>query len=88
MLRAPEYRKFNSPGERLDSQINRLAPFGDRLDDTRREKTERNEPPHRATVIEYWHVDDQDLATPDEAFQKIEHNVTALIKCLSAKDDS
>ena len=26
--------------------------------------------PQWASRIEYWHVDDQDLATPDEAFQK------------------
>jgi protein-tyrosine phosphatase len=44
--------------------------------------------PQWASRIEYWHVDDQDLASPDEAFQKIEHNVTALIRRFSAKGDS
>jgi low molecular weight protein-tyrosine phosphatase len=44
--------------------------------------------PHWASRIEYWHVDDLDLATPDEALRKIEHNVTTLIRCLSAKGDS
>jgi protein-tyrosine phosphatase len=41
-----------------------------------------------ASRIEYWHVDDLDLATPDEALRKIEGNVIALIKCLSAKGES
>jgi hypothetical protein len=50
LLGAPEQRKINSPGERLYRQLHRLAPLGDRLDDSRREKAERNEPPHRATV--------------------------------------
>jgi protein-tyrosine phosphatase len=44
--------------------------------------------PQWASRIEYWHVDDLDLATPDEALRKIEHNVTALIRCFSAKGDS
>ena len=43
-LCTPEQRKINSPGERFYGQLNRLA------NDSRREKTERNEPPHRATV--------------------------------------
>jgi protein-tyrosine phosphatase len=41
--------------------------------------------PRWASRIEYWHVDDLDFATPDEALRKIEDNVTALIKCLSER---
>jgi protein-tyrosine phosphatase len=41
--------------------------------------------PRWASRIEYWRVDDFDLASPDEALRKIEHNVTTLIRCLSAK---
>ena len=44
--------------------------------------------PKWASRIEYWHVDDLDFATPDEALRKIEDNVTALIKCLRAKGES
>jgi protein-tyrosine phosphatase len=44
--------------------------------------------PQWASRIEYWHIDDLDFASPDEALRKIEDNVTALIKCLSAKGES
>jgi protein-tyrosine phosphatase len=44
--------------------------------------------PEWASRIEYWHVDDLDLATPDEGLRKIEHNVTTLITRLSATGDS
>jgi protein-tyrosine phosphatase len=44
--------------------------------------------PQWASRIEYWHVDDLDLATPDEALREIEHNVTAMIRCFSAKGNS
>jgi protein-tyrosine phosphatase len=43
--------------------------------------------PQWAWRIEYWHVDDLDLATADEALRKIERNVTALLKCLRANGD-
>jgi hypothetical protein len=49
-LCAPEQRKIGSPGERLYGQLHRLAPLSDCLNDSRRKKTERDEPPHRATV--------------------------------------
>jgi hypothetical protein len=49
LLSAPEQWEIDSPGERLQGQIDRLAPLGDRLDDSRREKAERNKTPHRAT---------------------------------------
>ena len=35
VLRAPEQRKIDSPGERLQGQIDRLAALGDRFDDSR-----------------------------------------------------
>ena len=35
LLSAPEQRKINSPCERLDGQLDRLAALGDRLDDSR-----------------------------------------------------
>jgi protein-tyrosine phosphatase len=38
--------------------------------------------PHWASRIEYWQVDDLDLATPDEALRTIERNVTTLIRAL------
>ena len=41
-----------------------------------------------ASRIEYWHVDDLDLAAPNEALRKIEGNVIALIKCLSVNGES
>jgi protein-tyrosine phosphatase len=44
--------------------------------------------PQWASRIEYWHVDDLDLTTPDEALRKIEHNVTTLIRCLRTKGGS
>ncbi len=43
-------RKIDSPCERLYRQLDWLASFGDRRDDSRREKAERKEPAHRATV--------------------------------------
>jgi hypothetical protein len=47
---APEQRKIDSPCEGLYCQFDRLPSLGDRLDDSWREKPQRNEPPHRATV--------------------------------------
>ena len=49
-LCAPEQRQIDSPGGRLYGQLHRLAPLSDCLNDSRRKKTERDEPPHRATV--------------------------------------
>ena len=44
--------------------------------------------PQWVSRIEYWQVDDLDLAAPDEALGTIEENVTTLIGRLSAEGDS
>jgi protein-tyrosine phosphatase len=43
--------------------------------------------PQWVSRIEYWQIDDLDLAGPDEALGTIEENVTTMIRRLSAKGD-
>ena len=43
--------------------------------------------PQWVSRIEYWQIDDLNLAGPDEALGTIEENVTALIERLSAEGD-
>ncbi len=40
--------------------------------------------PHCVKQVEFWHVHDSDLATPDEALAEIEQNVLGLINRLYA----
>ena len=49
-LRAPEQGKIDPAGETDHGEFGRLAAFDDRLDDPRRQKSEPQQPPHRAAI--------------------------------------